>query len=127
MVPYHISRFKFSSYLAKFFLFHSLILLSLSMLQFVCSVACLLIRLCCCYCLCAPFQIKMGWKSILYYRVQNSFLIAQRSTNLIFYFIKKLDKIHKFTGQIDFLLDKLVFFTGRKIPDNYDISTGQKD
>ncbi len=46
---------------------------------------------------------------------------------ILFFTWQKLDKIHKFTGHIDFLLDKLVFFTGRKIPDNYDIFTGQKD
>jgi hypothetical protein len=36
-------------------------------------------------------------------------------------------KPDKFTGRKYFLLDKLVFFTGQKILDTYQLFTGQKD
>ncbi len=55
------------------------------------------------------------------------FFIAPSSIKIDSLLDKKLDKINKFTGQIYILLNKLVFFTGQKIPDNYDLFSGQKD
>jgi hypothetical protein len=72
---------------------------------------------------------KSKWGGNLFYVIRANFItfFAPRPTKIDFLLDKKLEKIHKFTGQIYILLDKLVFFAGQKIPNKYDLFTGQKD